>query len=890
MDQKIRILIAEDSEIDAELVTRELGKGDFAPAAKWVKSREEFIQALGEYAPDLILCDYKMPGFGAPVALKTVRDLSPETPLIVVSGIMGEDVAVEMMKSGAVDYVMKDRLSRLVPAIKRALKEAQEHRKLKRAEEELARLKEIQFRTLIESLPGKVFLKDRNSVYICCNASYAQDLGIRPEEIEGKVDYVFFPTHLAEKFRAEDKHVMESGEVKNEEEEYSTVGDYLGNAQTSFINTVRVPIRDDAGNVTGVLGFFWDITGRKEAEKILRASEAKYRALVETTKTGYLILNAEGKVLDANPEYVRLTGCRDLGDILGRSVVEWTSELDKEKNAAAIVQCLRDGFIRDLTIDYVDGEGRIIPVEINATVVGTGESLQVISLCRDISERKRAAKALLESEQRCMDVLYAARDAILLIDGETFVDCNEATARMLGYATRKEFLMKHPSELSPLIQPDGRKSLEKANEMMKLALERGFHRFEWIHRKANGEDFPVEVSLTPISIKGKTILHCLWRDITERKRTEDSLKESRALIESTLNSITDIFYAFDLRGKFLIWNETFGRICGYSDQELSSKKLKDFFLGEDIQRVVEAVERIFKEGSAKVEANFVIKNGKQIPFEFTGSILKDGKGHIIGFSGTGRDLSERKVAEAESRRVDLLKTHAEIKSKFASMVSHELRSPLSIIHASISLIHDGLSGPVNQEQKKVLETGLKGVERLGRLINNVLDFQKIESGKREYDMCDHDIKATVEEACQSLRFLSEPKGLDLRVKLGELLPVIKFDKDGIIQVLTNLVSNSIKFISQGSVTISVQQENNEIHVEIRDTGPGIRAEDIPRLFQPFEQLDHGRSRAKGGTGLGLAISKEIVLAHGGRIWAESEIGKGSVFHFTLPVQEHRRPA
>jgi PAS domain S-box-containing protein len=140
-----------------------------------------------------------------------------------------------------------------------------------------------------------------------------------------------------------------------------------------------------------------------------------------------------------------------------------------------------------------------------------------------------------------------------------------------------------------------------------------------------------------------------FTDVTERKKAEEALKEAKAFTESTLNSITDLFYSFDLSGKFLSWNKTFSRISGYSDQELSSKKPIDFFLGEDIQRIAEAVERIYKEGISKTEANFVLKDGRQIPCEFTGSILKDNKDNIIGFSGTGRDLTERKRVEEKLR-------------------------------------------------------------------------------------------------------------------------------------------------------------------------------------------------------------------------------------------------
>ena len=164
------------------------------------------------------------------------------------------------------------------------------------------------------------------------------------------------------------------------------------------------------------------------------------------------------------------------------------------------------------------GEDFAAEVLLNALELDGRQVLQAV--VRDITERRRAEEALRESEQRFLDLLYAADDAILLIDAETFVNCNDATVRMLGYASRDDLMMIHPSELSPPEQPDGRSSFEKAGEMMKTAFEKGFHRFEWVHRKANGDDFPVEVSLTPITYRGKTILHCLWRDLTEHKRAE----------------------------------------------------------------------------------------------------------------------------------------------------------------------------------------------------------------------------------------------------------------------------------------------------------------------------------------------------------------------------------
>jgi len=392
--------------------------------------------------------------------------------------------------------------------------------------------------------------------------------------------------------------------------------------------------------------------------------------------------------------------------------------------------------------------------------------------------------------------------------------------------------------------------------------------------------------------KTTTSIDILNKEITERMRIEETLKETRAFTESTLNSITDIFYSFDLSGKFLSWNKTFSRISGYSDQELSLKKPTDFFLGEDIQHIAEAVERIYKEGSSKVEANFVIKDGRQIPYEFTGSMLKDSKGNIIGFSGTGRDLTERKRAEGA------LEEAMKVKSDFTSTVSHELRTPLTAIKEGIAIVLDGSAGVLNAEQKDFLSLAKRNVDRLARLINDVLDFQKLEAQKMVFNIQENDINELIKEVHNTMAPLTDKKGLGFVLKLGDGLPRVKFDRDRIVQVLTNLVNNAIKFTEKGSIAIASSRGDNVIQVSVKDTGPGIKEEDIGSLFQQFRQLEKISERKTGGTGLGLAISKEIIEKHKGKIWAESppalpagrqageagEFGKGTTFQFILPVK------
>ena len=197
---------------------------------------------------------------------------------------------------------------------------------------------------------------------------------------------------------------------------------------------------DVKGEENGLIGTILDITERKQAESVLKTSEEKYRALIETTNTGYLIVDRQAKVLDANSEYVRLTGYNDLREILGRSVLEWTAQYEIERHDKAIAQCAIDGFIRNLVIDYVDRNGRTTPIEINATVIGEGAQAQILSLCRDITERKVSQANL----QLAANVFSHAREGIIITDASgTIIDVNESFARITGFG-REEALGQNP--------------------------------------------------------------------------------------------------------------------------------------------------------------------------------------------------------------------------------------------------------------------------------------------------------------------------------------------------------------------------------------------------------------------------------------------------------------
>jgi signal transduction histidine kinase len=229
------------------------------------------------------------------------------------------------------------------------------------------------------------------------------------------------------------------------------------------------------------------------------------------------------------------------------------------------------------------------------------------------------------------------------------------------------------------------------------------------------------------------------------------------------------------------------------------------------------------------------------------------------------------------------------KSQFLANMSHELRTPLNAILGYTELIADGVYGAPPEKMTAVLKRVESNGKHLLGLINAVLDLSKIEAGQLVLDLTDYSLKDVVQTACAAVEALAVDKKLALRAEVSPDLPPARGDQRRLTQVLLNLMGNAIKFTDAGEVVVKGNAENGTFNVSVRDTGPGISAPDQAKLFQEFQQADNSITRKKGGTGLGLAISKRIIEMHGGKIWVESEVGRGSTFAFTLPIVVEATP-
>jgi len=334
-----------------------------------------------------------------------------------------------------------------------------------------------------------------------------------------------------------------------------------------------------------------------------------------------------------------------------------------------------------------------------------------------------------------------------------------------------------------------------------------------------------------------------------------------------LDHADDAAFWSDSEGRLLYANDAAGRALNYPPEDLLGMTL--FQLSPELTS--ELWSQLWKE----------IKTQNTFDFEFT---LKAKDNHTFPVEMTVHAMPTAKqdVLCVFFRDANEKKRLQQLKTEFVSTVSHELRTPMTIIRESVSQVLDGLLGEVPPAQREALYLTLSGIDRLARIINNLLDVSKMEAGKSALRWERLDLVELIREVVETFASRARERGLDLRADLPANPAIIYADYDRLVQVFTNLVGNALKFTEKGKIEVSVRDQAQEIECAISDNGIGIPKEDLGRVFNKFEQLSQPAVTGEKGTGLGLAICKGIVELHQGRIWAESQRGRGSIFYFTLP--------
>lgn len=362
----------------------------------------------------------------------------------------------------------------------------------------------------------------------------------------------------------------------------------------------------------------------------------------------------------------------------------------------------------------------------------------------------------------------------------------------------------------------------------------------------------------------------------ENDRVKQALTSEKNRLESILKSMTEGIIVVDNEKRISLINTAAEYLLEISAEEVLNTPITESIKDETLRSLFDVVMGPGSQFMTR-DIQFINTEGTKKDLVFAFSRIKDHLGEVVGTVMVIRDVTKEKEVDR-------------LKSEFISTTSHELRTPLASIKEAISLILDGTTGPTNKDQAKFLDVAKRNLDRLSRLINSLLDLGRIESGKLEItrELCD--INQIAIEQIATFKKLADDKNLILTSRLKKDLSSVYCDRDRISQVISNLISNAIKFTDKGQVTVTTSfygADPNYVRVTVSDTGIGIEKGDFDKLFQRFHQLDSSLTRRAGGTGLGLAITKQIIDLHGGRIWVESEHGKGCEFTFILPTEEKK---
>jgi PAS domain S-box-containing protein len=493
----------------------------------------------------------------------------------------------------------------------------------------------------------------------------------------------------------------------------------------------------------------------------------------------------------------------------------------------------------------------------------------VVGAIRDLSDKLRS------SEESARQLTDAAFEAIVIHDKGIILDANLSFCRIYGYE-RSEIIGMNALQLTA---PE-----DQALVQQKIA-SGDTSPYEGAGLRKDGTRFRAQVMGRPVIYKGRTVRVTAIRDITESHQTQAALEVERNLVRTLIANLPHRIFYKDSQGRYVIINNIVARSYGLDSPEDAVGSTVFDYYPEDLAAKYHADDMaVIQSGQALInrEETSIDENGNSIWLLTNKIPVRDGDGQVVGLIGISIDITEREQAKAQRLKLALVEEKAELLREFLNTVSHDFKTPLTIINTTTYLL-ERLTDPAIQKDK--LEIIKTQTLRLSKLIQDMLMMSQLESVPI-VDFQRLDINLLLREIEASFRSLAEQKHLVVSLNLATNLPPIPADRDNISRVLVNLVENALTYTQpDGMIKIQTVMQDDQVVIEVSDTGIGISETDLPNIFDLFYRADKARSAHTAGSGLGLAIVKKIIEMHHGSIEVESQPGVGSTFRVRLPSRK-----
>jgi PAS domain S-box-containing protein len=666
---------------------------------------------------------------------------------------------------------------------------------------------------------------------------------------------------------------------------------------TIIWENTATPIRDADGNIVSIMELARNVTERKQVELELNKNKKTFSLAAKLARLGpweydtekhvfvfndefYAILGTsverEGATMEAKDYFKEFMHPDDIGPKLDPANIQTINGLDN-------TQRIEHRIIRR------DGEVRTIAVMAKLTKDPNGKVIEWYGANQDITESKLAEAALRVSEEKYRSLVQNMRLAIFRSTTDVhgrMIETNKAMEVITGYS-RDELLNLPVIDL--YANPEVR-----AKFVQQIIESPGKASFETTFKKKDGTQITVSLIGTAIKDSAGQVLYLdgILEDITERRQVERALKDSEEKYHSLVENIKlGIFRTTPgNKGRLLEINKAMEEITGYTRDELLHLDVVNLYPSQNTRE--EYLKRMtLNPEQANLTTYVNRKEGPPIAVSITSKAIKDNTGQVLYIDGTIEDITERQKMEErigelyqqeKSQRVEL-QEEAKARGMFIDVLAHELRTPLTPILASTGMLKD-LSNNDESVQNKLLTNIYTGAQILSSRLEELLEVARYSRGtfklfKQPVAMCKY-----LTEVTTRFKPSMDLCGQTLVVDIPNDLPVVEIDASRLEQVIVNLLSNASKFSPDNrQISFKARIQHHELWVEVKDEGIGISAEESRRIFQPYHRVEQDRLRFP-GLGLGLAVAKQIIEAHGGKIWVDSELGQGSTFCFRLPVQ------